>query len=43
MMYHYFGNKEELFRLVIENAYADIRIAETRLDLDRLDPREGST
>lgn len=38
MMYHYFGNKEELFRLVIENAYADIRIAETRLDLDRLDP-----
>lgn len=38
MMYHYFGNKEELFRLVIENAYADIRNAETRLDLDRLEP-----
>ena len=38
MMYHYFGNKEELFRLVIEEAYADIRTAETRLELDKLDP-----
>ena len=38
MMYHYFGNKEELFRLVLEDAYADIRIAETKLELDRLDP-----
>ncbi len=41
MMYHYFGNKEELFRLVIEEAYSDIRLAETRLELDRLDPVEA--
>lgn len=38
MMYHYFGNKEELFRLVIEQAYADIRAAETALELDKLEP-----
>jgi AcrR family transcriptional regulator len=38
MMYHYFGNKEELFRLVIEDAYGDIRIAATKLELDKLDP-----
>ncbi len=41
MMYHYFGNKEELFRLVIEEAYAGIRIAETKLELDKLDPVEA--
>lgn len=38
MMYHYFGNKEELFRIVLEEAYGDIRAAEAKLELDRLDP-----
>ena len=38
MMYHYFGNKEELFRITLEEAYADIRSAELRLELDKLDP-----
>jgi AcrR family transcriptional regulator len=38
MMYLYFGNKEELFRLVIEEAYAEFRDAEAGLDLDALEP-----
>ena len=38
MLYHYFGNKEELFRLAIEGAYGDFRRAEAALDLNRLDP-----
>ncbi len=41
MMYHYFGNKEELFRIVLEEAYGDIRAAEAKLELDRLDPVEA--
>lgn len=43
MMYHYFGNKEELFRIVLEEAYGDIRAAEAKLELDRLDPVEALT
>jgi AcrR family transcriptional regulator len=38
MMYHYFGNKEELFRITLEEAYSDIRNAELSLELDKLDP-----
>ena len=38
MMYHYFGNKEALFKLVLENAYADFREAEAALGLDQIDP-----
>jgi AcrR family transcriptional regulator len=38
MLYVYFGNKEELFLAVLEEAYADIRTAERKLDLDHLDP-----
>jgi AcrR family transcriptional regulator len=41
MMYHYFGNKEELFRIVLEEAYGDIRAAEAKLELNRLDPVEA--
>ena len=41
MIYHYFGNKEELFRTVLVNAYVDIRTAEQALDLDHLSPREA--
>ena len=38
MMYHYFGNKETLFRLVLEDAYADFREAEKALELDHVEP-----
>ncbi len=41
MMYHYFGNKEELFRIVLEEAYGDIRAAEAKLELDRFGPVEA--
>ena len=38
MMYHYFGNKEKLFQLVLENAYAAFRDAEAALALDAEEP-----
>lgn len=41
MIYHYFGNKDDLFRAVLEEAYADIRSAERALALDRLEPEEA--
>lgn len=36
MIYHYFGSKEDLFQVVLEEAYLDIRTAEQKLDLDDL-------
>lgn len=41
MIYHYFGNKEDLFRIVVEQAYLDIRAAEQALDLKDLPAREA--
>ena len=41
MIYHYFGSKEDLFRTVLENAYIDIRLAEQKLNLDHLEPRDA--
>jgi len=41
MIYHYFGNKEALFTRVLEEAYLDIRKAETALDLESLSPKEA--
>ncbi|HUG60752.1 MAG TPA: TetR/AcrR family transcriptional regulator [Methylomirabilota bacterium] len=38
MIYHYFGSKDDLFRAVLEEAYADIRKAERKLDLETLEP-----
>lgn len=38
MMYHYFGNKETLFKLVLEDAYGDFREAERALELDHEEP-----
>lgn len=38
MLYHYFGKKEELFRITLEDAYADIREAEARLAIEKDDP-----
>ncbi|MDJ0629547.1 MAG: TetR/AcrR family transcriptional regulator [Rhodobacter sp.] len=41
MIYHYFGSKEDLFRVVLEEAYLDIRNAEQGLELDHLPPVEA--
>ncbi len=41
MLYHYFGNKDELFLAVLEHAYSEIRSAELELNLDNLSPEDG--
>jgi AcrR family transcriptional regulator len=41
MLYHYFGNKEELYLAVLEETYRGIRVAERRLHLEDLPPDEG--
>lgn len=41
MLYHYFGNKEQLRLAVLENAYAKIRGEERLLDLAQLSPADG--
>jgi len=41
MLYYYFGNKEALFRAVLEGAYARIRAAERDLQLLDVAPAEG--
>jgi AcrR family transcriptional regulator len=38
MIYYYFGGKEQLYRAVLERAYAEIRDAERTVDVDHLDP-----
>lgn len=38
MLYHYFGNKEELFQRTLEDAYGDFRDAEARLRIEDDDP-----
>jgi AcrR family transcriptional regulator len=38
MLYHYFGNKEKLFAITVENAYAKFRDAEAALQLENYDP-----
>src|SRR5690606_35926612 len=39
MIYHYYGSKEDLFRIVLENVYLEIRAAEQKLNLKDLDPK----
>jgi AcrR family transcriptional regulator len=41
MLYHYFGDKEALYLVVLEEAYAGIRGAEATLDLGHRDPEDG--
>jgi len=41
LIYYYFKSKDELFLAVLENAYADIRAAETELHLRDLDPAQA--
>ena len=39
MIYHYFSSKDALFKTVLEAAWVDIRTAEQKLNLDRLEPK----
>ncbi len=41
MLYYYFGNKDELFRAVLEAAYEHIRESEKALHLDAFDPPQA--
>lgn len=41
MLYHYFGNKEDLYLAVLEETYRGIRVAERKLHLEDLPPDEG--
>jgi AcrR family transcriptional regulator len=43
MMYHYFGNKEELFRITLEDAYLAFRQAEAALEIEKDDPVTAMT
>lgn len=38
MLYHYFGNKEALFRITLEQAYGAFREAEAKLELENDEP-----
>ena len=38
LLYHYFGNKEDLYRAVLLDAYQEIRQGERALSLDQYDP-----
>jgi AcrR family transcriptional regulator len=38
MLYHYFGNKEELFQRTLEDAYAAFRAAEAELKIEQDEP-----
>jgi len=41
MIYYYFGDKEGLYRAVLEDAYQRMRDSERKLDLAALPPREA--
>ncbi|PDT49809.1 TetR family transcriptional regulator [Sinorhizobium fredii] len=41
MLYHYFGDKEQLYLAVLEEAYIGIRTAEKSLNLSDLTPEQG--
>ncbi|MDK1385297.1 TetR/AcrR family transcriptional regulator [Sinorhizobium sp. 8-89] len=41
MLYHYFGDKEQLYLAVLEEAYIGIRTAEKSINLSDLEPEEG--
>ena len=41
LLYHYYGNKEDLYRAVLRDAYAEIRRGERELNLEALSPDEA--
>src|SRR5262245_4956101 len=41
MIYYYFGGKEQLYIAVLEKAYAEVRAAESTIDVEHLAPVEA--
>ena len=41
MIYYYFGSKEDLYRLVLESAYLEVRKGEESLELDHMPPLDA--
>ena len=41
MLYHYFGNKDDLFSKTVEDAYGKFRDAEAALEIEKLAPVEA--
>lgn len=41
LLYHYFGNKEDLYRAVLLDAYEEIRRGERALNLSSMSPRDA--
>jgi AcrR family transcriptional regulator len=41
MIYHYFGNKEDLFLAILERTYDDLRRREAELHLEGMEPAAG--
>lgn len=41
MLYHYFGNKDDLFQAVLEEIYDTICFSGQSLDFDTMSPRDG--
>ena len=41
MIYHYFGSKEKLYVAVLERVFGELRLEESRLHLEHLDPTAG--
>jgi len=41
MLYHYYGNKDDLYLYVLERVYEKIRTHEARLDLKNLNPEDA--
>ncbi|MEO9338327.1 TetR/AcrR family transcriptional regulator [Mesorhizobium sp. SB112] len=41
MIYHYFGDKQGLYRAALERVYLALRQAEAELQIDQLPPQEG--
>lgn len=43
LIYHYFGSKQDLYLAVLERAYSEIRVAESLLDVEHLEPAAALT
>lgn len=41
LLYHYFGDKDGLYMAALDRVYTQVRAAERRLDLGKVDPIEG--
>jgi AcrR family transcriptional regulator len=41
MIYHHYGKKNELYRIVLEQTYEDIRTRERKLELEKHEPLDG--